>query len=65
MAKPKNMVTKIASAAHKDAPVVRVKHHGYQPSRAELREEIKLPAGTTPEQMAKALVTPVRVVEEK
>ena len=46
-------------------PVVRVKHHSYQPSRAELREEIKLPAGTTPEMLAKALVTPMRIVEEK
>lgn len=65
MKKQKKMATKSAAAARKDVPVVRVKHHSYQPSRAELREEITLPPGTTPEMLAKAAVAVVRVVEEK
>lgn len=45
-------------------PVVRVKPHSYQPSKAELEEPIRLPQGTTPEDLARAAVTPVTVVEE-
>jgi len=48
-----------------DRPTVRVKHHSYQPSKAELEEPIILPPGTTPEDLARAAVTPVNVVEEK
>ena len=47
-----------------DRPTVRVKRHTYQPSKAELDELIVLPAGTTPEDVARAAVTPVNVVEE-
>ena len=47
-----------------DRPVVRVKPHSYQPSKAELEEEIDLPPGTTPEDLARAAVTPVTVIEE-
>lgn len=47
-----------------DRPVVRVKHHAYQPSKAELEAEIELPEGTTPEDLARAAVAPVTVVEE-
>ena len=45
-------------------PIVRVKHHSYQPSKAELEAEIELPEGTTPEDLARAAVTPVTVIEE-
>lgn len=59
------MVAKIA-AARKGAPVVRVKHHScQQPGRAELQEEIRLPPGTTPEDLARAAVRVVKVVEEE
>ena len=43
-------------------PVVRVKPHDYQPSKAELEAPIRINA--TPEQIAKAAVTPVRIVED-
>ncbi len=42
--------------------VVRVKPHSYQPSKAELEESIRIDA--TPEQLAKAVVTPVRIVDD-
>ena len=47
-----------------DRPIVRVKPHAYQPSKAELEQEIQLPAGTTPEAVARAAVTPVSVVKK-
>ncbi len=43
---------------------MRVKRHSYQPSKAELEEPIVLPAGTTPEDLGRAAVMPVTVVEE-
>ena len=45
-----------------DRPTVRVKPHSYQPSKAELDEPIRIDA--TPQQIAKAVVTPVRIVED-
>ena len=42
--------------------VVRVKPHAYQPSKAEHEEPIRINA--TPQQLAKAVVTPVRIVED-
>ena len=65
MPKPKKMIAKHKNAAHKDVPTVRVMRHSYQPSRAELREPIVLPPGTTPEDLARAAVRVVRVVEEE
>ena len=62
--KAEKMVVKNKNAAHKDAPVIRVKHHSYQPSRAELREPIVLPPGTTPEDLARAAVRVARVEEQ-
>ena len=47
-----------------DRPVVRVKPRSYQPTAAEMNEPIVFPPGTTPEDLARALVTPVTVVEE-
>ena len=43
-------------------PVVRVKRHTYQPSKAELEQDISVAA--TPEELGRAAVTPVRVIEE-
>ena len=45
-------------------PTIRVKPHSYQPSKAELEAPTRLPSGTTPQQLAKAAVTPVRIVED-
>lgn len=45
-------------------PVVRVKPRSYQPTAAELAEPIVFPAGVTPDDLARALVTPVTIVEE-
>ena len=46
----------------KNVPVIRVKPHAYQPSKAELEEPIHINA--TPKQLATAVVTPVRIVED-
>ena len=45
-----------------DRPTVRVKPHSYQPSKTELEAPIRINA--TPEQIAKAAVTPVRIIED-
>ena len=45
-------------------PVVRVKPHDYQPSKAEINEPVKLPPGTMARDLALAVVTPVTVVED-
>ena len=43
-------------------PTVRVKPHSYQPSKAEREDPIRIDA--TPDQIAKAAVTPVRIIED-
>ena len=43
-------------------PTIRLKPHSHQPSKAELEAPINLNA--TPEQMARAAVTPVRIIED-
>lgn len=45
-------------------PVVRVKTRTYQPSKAEMEQPVTLPPGTTPEDLMRAAVTPVRIVEK-
>ena len=50
---------------NQDRPIVRVKPYTYRPTVADLNEPIVFPPGTTPEDLARALVTPVRVVEEE
>lgn len=45
-----------------ERPTVRVKPHAYQPSKAEREAPIRINA--TPDQIAKAAVTPVRIVED-
>ena len=46
-----------------EKPVVEVKPHTYQPSRAELREEVKI--DTDPEQLASYLMRSVTVKKSK
>ena len=53
-------MTKPVSA---DRQTINVKPHSYQPSKAELEEPIHIKA--TPQQLAKAAVTPVRIVEDQ
>lgn len=48
----------------RDLPVVRVKPRSYRPTAAEINEPITFPPGTTPEDLARALVMPARIVEE-
>ena len=48
-----------------DRPVVRVKPPSYEPTEAELNEPIVFPPGTTPEDLARALMTPVQIVEDR
>ena len=45
-----------------DKPTVRVKPHNYQPSKAGLEEMVKIDA--TPEELARAILRPVNVVED-
>ena len=42
-------------------PVVEVVSSRYQPSKAELEEDLRLPPGVTPEDAARALLRPVDV----
>ena len=44
-----------------DTPVVEVQHHSYQPTKAELEEDVSIDA--TPEEVAKALMRRVTVKE--
>ena len=52
----------ITKPVHADRPTIRVKPHSYQPSKAERDEPINLNA--TPDQIALAAVTPVRIIED-
>ena len=45
-----------------DRPVVRVKPSTYQPTRAELREDVSI--DVTPEELARAVLRPVKVVRD-
>ena len=45
-----------------DRPTIRVRPHSYQPSKSEREALIRVNA--TPDQIAKAAVTPVRIIEE-
>ena len=49
-------------SAPKQKPVVRVRPHSYQPNKAELEEDVRLDA--TPEELARAVLRPVRTVED-
>ena len=40
---------------------VKIIHPSYQPSRAELKEDLRIPAPATFEQAVKALVSPVKI----
>ena len=44
-----------------DHPVVELVRSGYQPSKAELEEEIEFPEEVTPEELARAVTRTVRV----
>ena len=51
------------SQKEKDPPVVEVKHHTYQPSKAELEADMSIDA--TPEDVARAVMKQVMVKESK
>ena len=55
--------TKTPNKSQRAKPVVEVEPYSYQPSRAELREDMSIP--TTPEELAKAVVRDVEVVTKK
>ncbi len=46
----------------KEKPVVRLKRSGYQPSKAELEEDVSI--DTTPERLVRAVLTQVKVETE-
>ncbi len=47
----------------KKKPIVRVRPSAYQPNKAELEEDVRLDA--TPEELARAVLRPVQVIEDK
>jgi len=47
----------------KELPEIRIKHHTYQPSRKELREQVKI--NTTPENLARSILRQVKVVKSQ
>ena len=59
----KRALRRQAATIAKNRKVITVKPHSYQPSKAELEESIRIDA--TPEQLAKAVVTPVRIIEDQ
>ncbi len=46
----------------KSVPVIRLKSSRYQPTKAELNEEVRIPA--TPKRLAKAVLREVRIERE-
>ncbi len=44
--------------------VVRLKPSSYQPSKAEMEEVVTFPEETTPDDLVRAVVRPVRIVYE-
>ena len=46
----------------KEKPVVRLKRSGYQPTKAEMEEDISI--GAAPEDVARAILTQVRIKHE-
>ena len=44
-----------------NVPVVELAHPSYQPTRAEMNEPIEFPEGTTPDDLARAVMRPVNV----
>ena len=55
------MTERIKSPPKPEKPVVRIVHPGYQPGKAELEEGLSLSEGTTPQQLASAVVRSVKV----
>ena len=55
-------MNKKAMSQQSGHPEVRVKSHRYQPKKAELEDPVKIDA--TPEELARAVLQPVRIVEE-
>ena len=47
-----------------DKPVVRLKPSDYQPSKAVLEEPVTFPDGTSVEDLARAVLRPVRIVHQ-
>ncbi len=50
-------------AKKEELPVITIKPHTYQPSRKELREQVKI--NTTPENLARSILRQVKVVKSQ
>ena len=48
---------------HQEKPTVRPKRSGYQPTKAEMERDVSIDA--TPEAVARAVLTPVKIEYEK
>ena len=55
-------MTTRAKAESDPRPVVRITPSSYQPSKAELEEDVRI--DTTPEELARVVLRPVRVVRD-
>ena len=51
----------MSNAKHSEPQEVELVHPSYQPSKAELEEPIEFPEGTTPDDLARAVMRPVRL----
>ena len=58
----RKLKTKRAKSTGKPLPTVRLKSNRYQPTKAELEEEVRIP--TTPEGLAMAVVRQVKIERE-
>ena len=58
---PKKLATKVIASLSSPPSVVTLMRSSYEPSKAELEEPIEFPDGTTPDDLARAVVQPVKV----
>ena len=61
--KPSRPSKRIKASLDGNLPTVRLKSSRYQPSKAELEEEVRIP--TTPTRLAKAVVKTVKIKHEE
>ena len=50
----------MSNAKHPESREVELVHPSYQPSKPELEEPIEFPEGTTPDDLARAVMQPVK-----
>ena len=56
------MTESVPESLERAVPEVRIRPRSYRPSKAELEEDMRIDA--TPEELAAAIMTPVRVIQD-